>query len=128
MITVPMDDTVRALQALADARATYEMVLGDESYPLLDVRIYETATPVRGSAARGNVYSESRNSYRIDAGVDPATYTRLSRTMLGPSSRFGGLHISARTASGHVSIEGSLLSMSRTGGAVRLQMAVVSAG
>ena len=41
MITVPMDDTVRALQALADARATYEMALGDESYPLLDVRIYE---------------------------------------------------------------------------------------
>ena len=122
-----MDGTVKTLQMLADARAAYEMNLGDESYPLLDVRIYETATPVRGSAARGNVYSEDRNSYRIEAGVDPAAYGRLSQTMLGPSSRFGGLHISARTASGHISIEGSLLSMSRAGGVVRLQMAVVYA-
>ena len=123
-----MDDTINTLQALANTHATYEMKLGDESYPLLDVRIYETATPVRGSATRGNVYSEDRNSYRIEAGVDPAVYGRLSQTMLGPSSRFGGLHISARTASGHISIEGSLLSMSRAGGVVRLQMAVVYAG
>lgn len=122
-----MDDTVKTLQLLADARAAYDMKLGDESYPLSNVRIYETATPVRGSAARGNVYSEDRNSYRIEAGVDPAIYGRLSQTMLGPSSRFGGLHISARTASGHIRIEGSLLSMSRAGGVVRLQMAVVCA-
>ena len=59
--------------------------------------------------------------------MDPAAYGRLSQTMLGPSSRFGGLHISARTASGHINIEGSLLSMSRAGGVVRLQMAVVCA-
>ena len=125
---VPVDDTVSILQALTDARAAYEMELGDESYPLHDVRIYETATPVRGSAARGNVYSESRSSYRIEASVDPTAYGRLSHTMLGPSSRFGGLRISARTAAGHINIEGSLLSMSRTGGTVRLQMAVVCAG
>ena len=123
-----MDDAVNMLQMLANSRAAYEMELGDESYPLLDVRIYETATPVRGSAARGNVYSEKHNSYRIEASVDPAAYGLLSHTMLGPSSRFGGLRISARTESGRIAIEGSLLSMSRTGGVVRLQMAVVHAG
>ena len=123
-----MDDTVKTLRMLADAGAVYEMVLEGESYTLRGVRIYETATPVRGSASRGNVYAESRNSYRIEAGVDPAACGPLSHTMLGPSSRFGGLNISAQTASGQINREGSLLSMSRTGGAVRLQIAVVDAG
>lgn len=120
-----MADPVNTLQTLESEQATYDIDLGDMTYPLCNVRIYKTATPVRGSVDRGNVYTENHNSYRIEADIDQAAYGPLSRTMLGPSSRFGGLHVSAQTTTSQLSIEASLLNMSRSGGAVRLQMAVV---
>ena len=120
-----VDHTAEALRILEEGQATYEITLGGKSYPLYDVRILNTTTPVRGSASRGNVYTESRNSYRMEAGVNHTVCGQLSQTMLGPSNRFGGLHISARTPSRHIDIEGSLLSMSRTGGVVRMNIAIV---
>ena len=120
-----VDDHAGALRELRDGRASYTMALDGESYPLHDVRIYKTATPVRGSASRGNVYTERGDSYRMDAGVDPAVSAKISGTMLGPSSRFGGLFISARTEAGRVRLECGLLSTSRTGGTLRMQLGIV---
>ena len=121
-----MEDSAGILWTLERKRASYDVVLEGTRYELYDVRVFETATPVRERASRGNVYTEGHMSYRMEAGVDPAVCDRLSRTMLGPSNRFGGLHIRARTGSNTVNMEGGLLNMSRTGGRVRLNIGIVN--
>ena len=122
-----MADFAEILQTLEKEQASYEIVLGEDRCDLHDVRVFEATTPVRGSASRGNVYAEGRKSHRMEAGVDPAVCDHLSKTMLGPSNRFGGLRICARVGSRLIDIEGGLLSMSRTGGKVRLNMGIVDA-
>lgn len=121
-----MDGSAETLRTLEGKDASYDIMLEGERHELHDVRIFETATPVRERASRGNVYTEDRTSYRMEAGVDPAVCDRLSRTMLGPSSRFGGLHIRARIGSNTINMEGGLLNMSRTGGRVRLNLGIVA--
>ena len=120
-----MDNSDGTLRTLEGKRGSYELVLEGERHELLDVRLFETETPVRERASRGNVYTEGRKSYRMEAGVDPAIRERLSRTMLGPSNRFGGLRIRARVGGRLINMEGGLLNMSRTGGMVRLSIGIV---
>ena len=121
-----VEDSVETLRTLEGAEASYDMMLEDKRYELYDVRLFETTTPVRERASRGNVYTEDRRSYRMEAGVNMAACSLLSRTMLGPSSRFGGLHIRARVGSNTVNMEGGLLNMSRTGGRARLNIGIVN--
>ena len=123
-----VDDSAETLRTLEEKQASYDMMLEDKRYELYDVRIFETTTPVRGRASRGNVYTEGHMSYRMEAGVNTAVCDLLSRTMLGPSSRFGGLHIRARVGPNTVHMEGGLLNMSRTGGRVRLNIGIVNVG
>lgn len=120
-----VDNLAETLRTLEGKHGSYELVLEGERHELREVRLFETATPVRERASRGNVYTEGRKSYRMEAGVDPAICDRLSRTMLGPSSRFGGLHIRARVGQRLINMEGGLLNMSRTGGMVRLNIGIV---
>lgn len=123
-----MEYPSKTLQALQSEDASYIMTLDGESHVLEDVRIYDITTPVRDHAARGNVYTEKSDSYRMEMAVDSSLSSRLSHIMLGPSSQFGGLYISARTKSGNIDIEGGLLSMSHIGGTLRLLVAIVGVG
>lgn len=120
-----MDNDEAALAGLSREKTQYTLVLDGKSHPMAGVTISETDTPVRGPTARGNIYVEKAKSYRITASVHPDLASTLSRTMLGPSAEFGGLLISAESGSTMTEIVGSLLSMARTGGMARLQIAVV---
>ena len=120
-----MDSDETALARLSREKTGYALVLDGKSYPMVDVTVSETDTPVRGPTARGNIYVERAKSYRIIASVDADLAATLSGTMLGPSTEFGGLLISAESGSARTEIVGSLLSMARTGGMARLQIAVV---
>ena len=120
-----MDGDETALARLSREKTDYALVLDSKRHPMVDVTISETNTPVRGPTARGNIYVEKAKSYRIVASVDQDLAATLSGTMLGPSAEFGGLLISAESGSVKTEIVGSLLSMARTGGMARLQIAVV---
>ena len=119
-----MENAKNALARLSREKSTYSLVLEGKNYALTDVTISKTENPVNGPTARGNVYVEEARSYRIFASVDSQLSQALSATMLGPSTEFGGLRIVAESESGRTEIVGSLLSMSRTGGIARLQIAV----
>ena len=119
-----MDDGEAALGKLSQEKATYSLVLKGKKHALENVSLSRIENPVRGPTARGNVYVETHQSYRISASVDPRLSQTLSGTMLGPSSEFGGLHIIAESQSVKIKITGSLLSMARSGGVARLQIAV----
>ena len=120
-----MDSGEAILARLTREKADYALVLDDKIHPMANVAISETDTPVRGPTARGNIYVEKAKSHRITANVHPDLAATLSRTMLGPSAEFGGLLISAESESTRTEIVGSLLSMARTSGTARLQIAVV---
>ena len=123
------DSTVAVASILDDLKndaTRYTMVLDDVSYPLQNVDIVQIDTPVRGPTARGNVYVEGSKSYRINAGVQPDITRKLSETMLGPSTEFGGLLVVARTASsGSFDISGSLLSMVDVRDSVTLNISII---
>ena len=119
-----MENAKNTLARLSREKSTYALVLDGENHALTDVTISKTENPVSGPTARGNVYVEEARSYRILASVDSQLSQALSATMLGPSTEFGGLRIVAESESGRTEIVGSLLSMSRTGGIARLQIAV----
>ena len=120
-----MDNDETALARLSREQADYALVLDGKSHLMVDVAISETGTPMREPTTRGNIYVEKTKSYRIAASVDANLAATLSKTMLGPSAEFGGLLISAESESARTEIVGSLLSMARTGGMARLQIAVV---
>lgn len=119
-----MDGGDVALKKLSQEKAAYLLVLNGEKHALGNVSLSKIKNPVRGPTARGNVYVETHQSYRISASVDPRLSQTLSSTMLGPSTEFGGLHIIAESKSVKIEITGSLLSMARSGGVARLQIAV----
>lgn len=119
-----MDNSEVALKKLSQERAVYSLVLNGERHTLGNVSLSKIENPVRGPTTRGDVYVETHQSYRISASVDPRLFQTLSGTMLGPSAEFGGLHIIAESKSGKIEITGSLLSIARSGGVARLQIAV----
>lgn len=119
-----MENSENVLARLSGEKSTYVLVLDGKRHTLANVTISKTKNPVRGPTSRGNVYVEEARSYRISASVDPQLATKLSGTMLGPSPEFGGLHIIAESGPAKIEIIGSLLSVARTGGAARLQIAV----
>ena len=112
------------LARLSREEAAYTLVLNGESYALSDVSVSKIENPVRRPTHRGNVYLEESESYRISASTDLHLAKKLSGTMLGPSTEFGGLHIVAESESGRIEMVGGLLSMARTGGSARLQIAI----
>lgn len=119
-----MDSSEAILKKLSQGEVVYAIVVDGKKYTLKDVSVSKTKNPIKDSTSRGNVYIEKSQSYRILASVDPQLSQVLSSTMLGPSSEFGGLHIEAELASGKIEIIGSLLSMARSDGVARLQIAV----
>ena len=119
-----MENNDGILARLSREKAMYTLVLDGESYTISDVSVSKIENPVRRPTSRGNVYVEESKSYRISANVDPHLAAKLSGTMLGPSTEFDGLHIIVEYESGRTEIIGGLLSMARTSGIARLQIAI----
>jgi hypothetical protein len=72
----------------------YVLHLGGLFYPLLDVTIVNSPTPVNSPTTRGGVYFSDTFAYKIKGTVnDLSIIPLLSKTMLGPNTEFGEIKI-----------------------------------
>lgn len=121
--------TVAVESILSDLKSdttVYMLTLNDTYYPLQNIDVVQIDNPVSQPTSRGDVYLEGRRSYRIRANVQNDIVQYLSKTMLGPSKEFGGIHIVARTtSSGSFAISGSLLNIISIKGSTTLSISIV---
>ena len=72
----------------------YNLYLGGKKYPLTDVSITHSPTPVNSPTTRGGVYFSDKFAYKFSGTVcDLTIVPLLSKTMLGPNTEFGEIKI-----------------------------------
>ena len=75
----------------------YVLHLGDRIYPLSDVSIVNSPTPVNSPTTRGGVYFSDTFAYKIKGTIhDLSVVPLLSKTMLGPNTEFGEIKITTQ--------------------------------
>ena len=76
----------------------------DETFPLKNVEIFKTPTPVNQPTTRGGVYFSDKYVFKIKSQLsDLSIVPLLSKSMLGPNTDFQDLEIVT-----HVEIDNSL--------------------
>ncbi|RNJ78499.1 MAG: hypothetical protein EB829_04535 [Nitrosopumilus sp. H8] len=93
--------------------------------PLRDVSISRIRTPVTESTVRGGAYTADALEYKMratihDAGVVPL----LTGRMLGPSTEFAQIEVTARTKNGDYTIYGILTDSVQRPGSVELGITI----
>ncbi len=77
--------------------AKYNLHLHDKIFPLEDVSIAKSTTPVRRPTTRGGVYFSDTSAYKIRATTyDLALVSLLPQVMLGPNTEFKPLEIKTK--------------------------------
>lgn len=75
----------------------YVLHLDGRKYPLSDVSIVNSPTPVNSPTTRGGVYFSDTFAYKIKGIVyDLSVVPLLSKTMLGPNTEFGEIKITTQ--------------------------------
>ena len=76
---------------------SYILHLNTVSYPLLDVSITNSPTPVTSPTTRGGVYFSDTFAYKIKGKIyDTSIIPALSKMMLGPNTEFGEIQITTQ--------------------------------
>jgi len=72
----------------------FHLSLNNKSYPLDDVSITHSPTPVNSPTTRGGVYFSDKFAYKLKGTVhDLSIVPLLTKTMLGPNTEFGEIQI-----------------------------------
>ena len=72
----------------------YTLHIDKKSYPLTDVSIVNSPTPVNAPTTRGGVYFSDTFAYKIKGAInDLSIIPLLSKTMLGPNTEFREIKI-----------------------------------
>ena len=80
----------------------YTLHLNDQTYPLDDVSIKNSPTPVTSPTTRGGVYFSDKFAYKVKGTINDLTVIPLlSKTMLGPNTDFGEIKITT-----NISVDG----------------------
>ena len=75
----------------------YVLHLGDRTYPLSDVSIVNSPTPVNSPTTRGGIYFSDTFAFKIKGIIhDLSVVPLLSKTMLGPNTEFGEIKITTQ--------------------------------
>lgn len=70
--------------------------LNNRTYPLKEVIITKSPTPVTKPTTRGGVYFSDTSVYKIQGAIyDTSIIPLLSKTMLGPNTEFGEIKVTA---------------------------------
>ena len=76
---------------------SYFLHLNDKTYPLVDVLVSNSPTPVNSPTTRGGVYFSDKFAFKIKGTVqDLSIVPFLTKTMLGPNTEFGELEITTQ--------------------------------
>ena len=77
--------------------ANFILHLNDKEYPLADVVISNSPTPVNSPTTRGGVYFSDKFAFKIKGTVkDLSIVPSLTKKMLGPNTEFGELKITTQ--------------------------------
>jgi len=91
-----IDETILSRLTLMKS-AKYNLHLHDKIFPLEDVSIVKSTTPVRSPTTRGGVYFSDTSAYKIRATTyDLALVSLLPQVMLGPNTEFKPLEIKTK--------------------------------
>jgi len=75
----------------------YTLHLNKKDYPLDDVSIINSPTPVNSPTTRGGVYFSDKFAYKLKGTIhDLSVVPFLTKTMLGPNTEFGEITITAQ--------------------------------
>jgi len=87
----------------------YVLHLDNISYPLVDVSVTNSPTPVTSPTTRGGVYFSDTFAYKIRGIIDDVSIIpALSKTMLGPNTEFGEIKITTQIENDNKKINLSL--------------------
>jgi len=121
------------LETLANSKSnSYHLHLNDKVYPLEDVSIVNSPTPVNSPTTRGGVYFSDKFAFKIRGTVhDLSVIPFLTKTMLGPNTEFGKIKITTQINSDNsktVLIHANLTNSVQTKSSIILNMIVVELG
>jgi hypothetical protein len=87
----------------------YVLHLDNISYPIVDVSVTNSPTPVTSPTTRGGVYFSDTFAYKIRGIIDDVSIIpALSKTMLGPNTEFGEIKITTQIENDNKKINLSL--------------------
>ncbi len=97
LLSVDMD-LLELLMSINEKQSLdYVLSLDDKTYPLTDVSIVNSPTPVNAPTTRGGVYFSDTFAYKIKGVItDLSIIPLLSKTMLGPNTEFHEIKITTQ--------------------------------
>ena len=80
----------KELQKIVENNSTdFNMLIGDTSFGINEIKIFQTNNPITKPTTRGGVYFAELKEWKIEATVLDTSITKhLSKTMLGPNKDF----------------------------------------
>ena len=102
LILLPIDLGLLELLMKINEKNPLEYVihLDSQTYPLSDVSVVNSPTPVNSPTTRGGVYFSDTFAYKIKGIInDLSVVPLLSKTMLGPNTEFGEIKITTTITS-----------------------------
>ena len=96
-MTVDLDILDVLMKANHTNSCKYTLHLNKKDYPLDDVSIINSPTPVNSPTTRGGVYFSDKFAYKLKGTIhDLSVVPFLTKTMLGPNTEFGEITITAQ--------------------------------
>ena len=90
-------DLLDILMASETHSSKYDFHINDTSFPITDVLITNSPTPVNEPTTRGGVYFSDKFAYKIKGVIkDLSVIPLLTEKMLGPNTEFGELKITTQ--------------------------------
>jgi len=88
----------KELQKIVENNSTnFKMVIGDNSFGINEIKIFQTDNPITKPTTRGGVYFAELKEWKIEATILDTSITKhLSKTMLGPNKNFLDIILEAR--------------------------------
>ena len=90
-------DLLDILMASETHSSKYDFHINDTSFPITDVLITNSPTPVNEPTTRGGVYFSDKFAYKMKGVIkDLSVIPLLTEKMLGPNTEFGELKITTQ--------------------------------
>jgi len=93
---------VKELEKLIEKSSSeFNMLIGDNSFVINDIKVFQTGNPITEPTNRGGVYFAELKEWKIEATIlDTNVSKYLSKAMLGPNKDFLDIILEARIQDG----------------------------
>jgi len=111
-------------------KLSYILEIQNKFYPLQNVLVSKSNTPLRKPALRGGVYHSDMRSFKINATIDDLSIeSLLTNAMLGPNTEFEDLKINTKlqinNSLKNIVIIANLTNRMQSGSKIQLTMMII---